>query len=386
MSSLPACYSSSPVIRYGTALISGAAALLLATQVPPVWSLKLPLVLFYAVLIIASAWVGGLWPGLLATVLCVTGAAYWFEPHGTPQIGHPADVVGLVLFLLIGATLSLLGENVARGVRLERASRELAENAAAAERSVAQIRERTLAMVAHDLRDPLAVIDLNAGLIAKTSTAGAGADVSRRAAVVRRTVQRMNRLLRSLLDTASIDAGRIALDLAPESAAAVLAELVETHADEAEAKRIQMRSEVPPGLPSLLCDRDRILQVLTNLTVNALKFTPRGGTITLRACVSGRFVRFSVTDTGLGIDADKLPRIFERYFGEHRKQNGGLGLGLFIAKAIVEAHHGTIEVESSVGEGSSFAFTVPVLRQACATDQSRGAGSATTSEHRSPAA
>ncbi|WP_437275835.1 HAMP domain-containing sensor histidine kinase [Sorangium sp. So ce375] len=373
-------------MRYGTALISGTVALLLATQVPPVWALKLPLVMFYAVLIIASAWVGGLWPGLLATVLCVAGAAYWLEPHGAVQISHPADLVGLVLFFLIGAMLSALGESVARAMRIERASRERAEDTAAAERSTAQIREHTLAMVAHDLRDPLAVIDLNAGLIARASTAGAAVEISRRAAVVHRTVQRMNRLLRSLLDTALIDSGGIALDLAPESAAMLLAEVVETHADEAEAKRIQMRSEVQVGLPPMLCDRDRILQVLTNLTVNALKFTPPGGTITLRAGVSGRFVRLSVIDTGLGIDADKLARIFERYFGDRRKQGGGLGLGLFIAKAIVESHHGTFEVESSVGEGSSFAFTVPILRQACATDKARGAGSTTTSASGPPPA
>ncbi|CAN96319.1 histidine kinase [Sorangium cellulosum So ce56] len=136
----------------------------------------------------------------------------------------------------------MLGENVARAVRLERASRELAENAAAAERSTAQVREHTLAMVAHDLRDPLAVIDPNASLIARASTTEAGVELSRRAAVVHRTVQRMNRLLRSLLDTSLIDSGGLALDLAPESAGALLAEVVETHADEAAAKRIQMRS------------------------------------------------------------------------------------------------------------------------------------------------
>ncbi|CAN96320.1 two-component sensor histidine kinase [Sorangium cellulosum So ce56] len=119
-----------------------------------------------------------------------------------------------------------------------------------------------------------------------------------------------------------------------------------------------------------------------------MKFTPPDGTITLRADVSGRFVRFSVTDTGLGIGADKLPRIFERYFGERRKHNGGLGLGLFIAKAIVESHHESLEVESSVGEGSSFAFTVPILRQACATNQARDTRSTTTttSANGSPAA
>src|SRR5690348_12794482 len=88
MSSLPKCTSSSLAVRYGTALISGALALLLATQVPPVWALKLPLVLFYGVLIITSAWIGGLWPGLLSTVLCVVGAVYWIEPHGAWQVSH----------------------------------------------------------------------------------------------------------------------------------------------------------------------------------------------------------------------------------------------------------------------------------------------------------
>ncbi|HTN92464.1 MAG TPA: HAMP domain-containing sensor histidine kinase [Sorangium sp.] len=373
MSSPPACISSSPAIRYGTALISGAIALLLAAEAPPGMALKLPLVMFYAVLIVASAWVGGLWPGLIATVLCTMGAVYWIEPYRVFRISHPADILGVALFLLMGAALSALGESVVRSIRVERASRELAERAVAAERSAGQLREHMLAMVAHDLRDPLGVIDMNAAMIARASAAGAGAEISRRAAVVHRTVHRMSRLLRSLLDTALIDSGGMSLDLAAESAAALLVEAVEAHADDAEAKSIQLRHEAPAGLPPMLCDRDRILQVLTNLIVNALKFTPPGGKITVRAGVSGGSVRFSVTDTGLGIDPGRLPRIFERYFGERRKRDGGLGLGLFIAKAIVEAHHGTIEAESRVGEGSSFSFTVPLAGAAGAAEQAAGA-------------
>ncbi|WP_437672034.1 sensor histidine kinase [Sorangium sp. So ce131] len=356
--------STSRAVRYGVALCSGTVALLLAVRIPAEWPLKLPLILFYALLIIASAWVGGFWPGLLATGFCTLGASYWLEPHGFFQISHPADLAGIVLFLLLGSVLSALGERVHQSMRRERASRERAETSAAVERAAGQIREDMLAMIAHDLRDPLGAIALSAEVISRASAAGANEEISRRAALVRRTVQRMNGLLRNLLDTTLIEAGGLSLDISAEPAESLLAEVAEIHADDARARNIQIRYEAPAGLPHLLCDRDRMLQVFTNLVKNALKFTPNGGQVTVYAGVSGAFVRFSVADTGTGIDADKLPRIFQRYFSERRTQGGGLGLGLFIAKAIVEAHQGTIEVDSKAGQGATFSFTVPAVERA----------------------
>lgn len=367
--SLEARCSSSPVVRYGVPLIAGAIALTLAISIPSELPLKLPLLQLYATLIIASAWLGGFWPGLIATVFCTVGASYWLEPRGLLlQIHHSVDVVALVLLFLIGAALSALGENARKAVRYERTSRELAEKVAEAERSAAQAREDMLSMVAHDLRDPLGVIDLNAALISRASTAEGNAEISRRAALVHRTAQRMEGIIRNLLDVARIDAGGFSLDMATEPVEPLLAEVVEAHVDHAKVRNIQLQHDVPAGTPHILCDRARIHQVLTNLVINAMKFTSTGGKVALRAGVSGRFVRFSVTDTGVGIDGDKLPRIFQRYFGEERTRGGGIGLGLFISKSIVEAHHGTIEADSRVGHGSTFSFTVPIIAQASATE------------------
>ena len=125
---------------------------------------------------------------------------------------------------------------------------------------------------------------------------------------------------------------------------------------------ISLRLEAPPDLPKIAVDRDRINQVFDNLLGNAIKFSPHGGTITISITDNGNVLKVSVSDTGVGIPPDKLNRIFERFYqvdGSATRRFGGAGLGLAIAKRIVEAHGGHIWAESVVGQGSSFIFTLP---------------------------
>ena len=131
----------------------------------------------------------------------------------------------------------------------------------------------------------------------------------------------------------------------------------------AQADRAGLRFEtrVDPNLPQASADRDRVEQVLLNLLYNAIKFTPPGGQVSVNAKTQGDYLIVSVSDTGVGIPTDDLPRVFERFYKADRaRAGGGTGLGLAIAKHIIEAHHGRIWVDSVEGKGSTFSFSLPL--------------------------
>jgi signal transduction histidine kinase len=149
------------------------------------------------------------------------------------------------------------------------------------------------------------------------------------------------------------------VELARQEPAAVIEDVCETLEPLASHQSLVLVCNTAAGLPPILVDGDRILQVFSNLVGNALKFTPAGGTITVQAEAADRAVRFSVADTGPGIPAEQIPRLWDRYWQASKTDHRGAGLGLAIAKGIVEAHGGQIWVESEVGRGTTFFFTVP---------------------------
>jgi signal transduction histidine kinase len=230
---------------------------------------------------------------------------------------------------------------------------------AAVKREVAQ-REDLLSMVSHDLRNPLSAVALAARLLGRALRPEEPA--SRHVEIVARNVTRMERLIADLLTAAKVREGHLVVELRAEETVPVLTEAVDACASTATEKRIELRLEAASDLPPVLCDRERILQVLSNLLGNALKFTAQGGSVVLSASVpapSREEVRISVRDTGIGIEESALPHVFDRYWQKREHAAGGTGLGLFIAKGIVELHRGRIWVESRPGEGSNFQFTVP---------------------------
>jgi signal transduction histidine kinase len=169
------------------------------------------------------------------------------------------------------------------------------------------------------------------------------------------------RMIRDLLDVASIQMGRLAVERRPEAMRPILERALSLFNREADEKAIRMSLEVEPDLPRVSGDPERLLQVLSNLIANALRFTERGGRITIGAQRSGDELEVRVTDTGAGIAAANMPRIFERYWTVRgNSPKGGTGLGLAIARSIVEAHGGRIWAESEPGKGSTFRFTVHV--------------------------
>jgi signal transduction histidine kinase len=218
-----------------------------------------------------------------------------------------------------------------------------------------------LAMASHDLRNPLSTIGLHAALIRRL--AQGDARIGEPAERIQQTVARMSALIDQLLDLGRIEAGRITLAPREVDARAIVSELTSSLTPIADDRRIHLAAELPGEELPVLADRDRIAQVLSNLVGNALKFTPEGGSITVRVARDGAAARFSVADTGPGIPAEHLAHLFDRYWRGPGSSRAGAGLGLFIVRGLVEAHGGRVWVESAPGAGSTFSFTLPAAER-----------------------
>ena len=232
----------------------------------------------------------------------------------------------------------------------ERAARRQAEEAS-------QAREDLLGVVAHDLRSPLSALLLQGARIRRLATEP---KVRHAAEAIESVAMRMDRLIRSLLDAAQIEAARFSLKRGRCPIERVVAGALEVLAVLAAegAVTIEQAIDVPDAV--LLADEERLIQVLTNLLSNALKATPRGGRIVVRARGAGASVRFEVCDHGAGIPRQLVPRIFDRYWKADAGGRRGNGLGLFIAQGIVAAHGGHIWVDTDDGHGATFAFEIPL--------------------------
>ncbi|HEU4452418.1 MAG TPA: PAS domain-containing sensor histidine kinase [Longimicrobium sp.] len=281
--------------------------------------------------------------------------------HAFPLILHQRRLGVLLLARAGGAGLGdpevkLAGELAGR-VALALESALLYEQSCRA----ARLRDEMVSVVSHDLRSPLTAIAMAASLLAEADAEPRlTPQRARLVDIIGRSTEQMTRMVGDLLDVARIESGR--LDLRPASLrpATVLAEAAHLLRSQAEAVGIALEVEPGDDLPDVRGDPDRLQQVMANLVGNALKFTPAGGTITLRAEPDAEGgVRFSVDDTGSGIPAEHLTRVFDRFWQAGRADRRGLGLGLPIVKGIVEAHGGRIWAESEVGRGSSFRLTLP---------------------------
>ena len=219
-------------------------------------------------------------------------------------------------------------------------------------------RDQMLGIVAHDLRNPLNTILMASELLEETLAA----DVpkSRQIAMVRRAGKQMNHLIQDLLDVKRIESGRLAVEPRPVPAARLLKEATEMLRGLAAARSLELVLDEAGELPMVKADAPRIHQVFSNLIGNAIKFTPQGGYIRLRGTRVNGEVQMGVSDTGPGIPAEEIPHLFGQFWQASRTDRRGIGLGLAIAKGIVEAHDGRIWVESTLGAGSSFYFTLPV--------------------------
>ena len=220
-------------------------------------------------------------------------------------------------------------------------------------------RDNSMSMVSHDLRNLLHGIVLQTTMLVEDAADMAdGQDMTIGLKRVLSYAGRMGRLVDDLVDVVSIDAGKLGVEPARHAAALLVAEIVDSTKHAAAAQGITIRCD--PVDPSLMgtFDRERLLQVLGNLISNAIKFTPRGGSIVVRCDETETGLQLSVRDTGVGIPSQLLGAVFER-FVQVAHDHRGLGLGLHISKCIVESHGGRMWVESKLGEGSTFYVTIP---------------------------
>jgi signal transduction histidine kinase len=214
-----------------------------------------------------------------------------------------------------------------------------------------------MGMVTHDLRSPLTVLAVNAQLIADDTN-----EPSTREAALEsvRAAGRMARLLTDLLDIGRMDAGVFHVNPTSEPIASLLVEVERSYRPLLASCGLTLRVASDAGGAIARFDRDRILQVFSNLLGNTMKFAPAGGSVVLTARTVRGAIELAVRDSGAGIDAAALPHVFERFWQKDPHARRGLGLGLHICKTIIEAHGGQIRAESEIGKGATFRFTLPL--------------------------
>lgn len=228
---------------------------------------------------------------------------------------------------------------------------------------LSRLKDDFVATVSHDLKNPLTVIQGAAHFLAQPSVGEE--DKARFITRIRDSASRMSTLISQLLDLGKLQSG-IGLELMAVDARPLLDEAVESFAGQAEEKGLALDLEAPTSL-SVHADAGRLRQVLDNLLSNAVKYTPGGGAVRIAASVKGDYAQFTVQDTGLGIAPRDQPYVFDKFFRSQSDDTDdveGTGLGLAIVKSIVERHDGQIWLESELGEGSTFYFTVPLAEPA----------------------
>lgn len=250
---------------------------------------------------------------------------------------------------------ALLAEREQDAVLLarEQAARVEAERAT-------KTRDDLLATVSHDLRNPLSAILTAVALMRHALASPSPSERAvRHLSVVERSATRMEVLIRDLLDISAIESGQLSIELAMCDPRTLVADGIELLRPVAEEKSIRLTVDDGASDAKVLCDRDRIAQVFGNIVGNAIKFTPRGGAITIATSSATDGVHFSITDTGPGIPAAELPRVFDRFWQAKETAKAGTGLGLSICRGIIEGHRGRIWVESTIGVGTTFHFVLP---------------------------
>ena len=221
-----------------------------------------------------------------------------------------------------------------------------------------QLKSDLVATVSHELKTPLTSLQMAVHLLLEEVVGPLNPRQLELLIAARQDAERLLAMVDDLLDLSRVEQGRVAMDLRPVDPAALVDDALERHEARARDLGIALETAVEPGLPTIAADAERAAHVFDNLLGNSLNHTPRGGTITLSAGGDGGQIRFSVVDTGDGIAPEALPHVFEKFYRAPGTDRRGAGLGLAIAKEIVDAHGGRIEVHSVRGEGATVAFTL----------------------------
>jgi signal transduction histidine kinase len=319
-------------------LYAGAAAVLaLVTWLDYVTGYELGFFAFYFAPVALAAWYGTRRAGV---AVAIAAGACWYlsdtlthHPYSNPYLIYWETFMRLVSFLVTALTLSQIHGDLRK-------------------------REELLDVVSHDLRAPLGALVGQAEVLGRR--AGGDAFVAARVGAILRCASRMETMIEDLLDSARTESHQLRLQLEPVDVGAYLAELLERCAPVLETGRVRL---VLPGPGSLvaLADPGRLDRIVLNLLTNALKYSPQECPVVLTATVGGGGIAIRVADQGPGIPAADLPRIFDRFYrGQRTAARGGLGIGLYSVRLLVEAHGGAVRVESGPRGGTTIQVTLPV--------------------------
>lgn len=223
----------------------------------------------------------------------------------------------------------------------------------------ATMREDVMSIVSHDLKNPLGVILLCASRLLEAPTVVASRDAQRSVEMLQRAASSMKSLILDLLDVAALDGGAMSIRPGPLDAATIVRDAVDALRPIAAQCEVALSMAPSPALPPIWADRQRVMQVLVNLLSNAIKFTPAGGSVVVRLDAEHEMVAFTVADTGSGIPATDLCRVFDRFLQASDTRKLGTGLGLSICRSLVELSGGSISATSELGAGTSMRFTLP---------------------------
>jgi len=342
------------LFRFGVAVLSSGLAVLAVILLKNRLTNPSPLVPYLGA-VMFSSWYGGLMPGLLATALNSVAFIYFSLPPTNSLALHGLEsAVRLCEFLVVALLICML--NAARSAAHQRAEEALAEA-----RRANSIKDQFLATVSHELRTPLNSILGWAHLLRSGKLTEA--DRERGLEMIEHNTHAQAQLVEELLDVSRIASGKLQIQTGPLELAPVIEAAVDTVRPTAQAKGIQLHTALDP-LSWILGDRDRLQQVIWNLLTNAVKFTPENGHIEVKLERERDQARITVSDTGIGINPEFLPHVFDRFSQADTSPtsaNRGLGLGLAIVRHLVEAQGGTVEVESrGLGQGTAFTVRIPL--------------------------
>jgi signal transduction histidine kinase len=223
-----------------------------------------------------------------------------------------------------------------------------------------QMKDAFFTAVSHDLRTPLAAIRWSADLLQTGALGPLTPKQARLTETIQSSSRRLLALVGQILELSRLRAGRLALDVRLLDLRHVIAEAVDEIRPLAEQGQLTLHVDIPAELPRVPADTERIYQVLANLLGNAVRFTPPGGRVTVQAVADESEVTIRVIDTGVGIPAELLPKIFDPFEQAHAGR-GGSGIGLSVVRALVEAHRGRVTIQSEEGHGATFAFSLPLM-------------------------
>ena len=352
--------------RYGVAVLVTGVILLASLALRQILEDAVPLVLFILAVMV-SAWYGGLGPGVLSSVLSVLAGNYFLmEPARSFSLSSPSDWLRVAAFLFTAGVVSSLSESLHEALRQ-------AELRADALREADRRKDEFLAMLSHELRNPLAAIHNAVQILALHGHDPERTERTRE--LIERQLRQLVRLVDDLLDLSRVTRGKIRLRRAPVDLAQVVSTAVETSRPLIEARGHQLTVALPEPPLHVDADAARLAQVLSNLLNNAAKYTRGAGRIDLLAELADGEVCLRVRDTGIGIAPEMLPRVFDLFVQAESstdRTQGGLGVGLTLARQLIEMHGGTIEARSEgLGRGAEMVVHLPAL-SAPAVEQAPG--------------